>query len=108
MTHNIIGAVLAIVGGIGVAFLNYFLSKTVLLKTPDKYSMVTVLRQVFQVGFLAIVYFIGDKIEYVNSIFLLVGAVLGMTVPMIFFTKKLLSINDNIIKTKNREEDGNG
>ena len=100
MTHNILGAVLATIVGICVAFLNYFLSKTVLLKMPDKYSMVTVLRQVFQVGFLAIVYFIGDKIEYVNTIFLLVGAVLGMTVPMIFFTKKLLSINDNITKTK--------
>ena len=31
-----------------------------------------------------------------------------MTVPMLFFTKKLLSVNDSIKNVKNREEDENG
>ena len=39
----------------------------------------------------------------------LVGAVLGMTVPMFFFTKKLLSVNESLSrKTKNEKEDENG
>lgn len=108
MNHNILGIVISTVIGVIVAFLNYFLSKTVLVKMPDKYSFVTVIRQVFQVGFLVLVYFISNRIENVNSTHLLVGAVLGMTVPMLFFTKKLVSVNSNISKTKAGEGDENG
>lgn len=108
MNLNIIGGGLATIVGVFVAFLNYFLSKTVLVKMPDKYSFVTVIRQVFQIGFLALVYFIGDRIDKLNSVYLLVGAVVGMTVPMLFFTKKLLSINSNFSKTKTWEGDENG
>ena len=40
---------------------------------------------------------------------LLVGAVIGMTVPMLFFTKKLLAVNESLVpKIKNGEEDENG
>lgn len=108
MNHNIIGVALATVIGLGVAFLNYFLSKTVLLKAPDKFSLTTVLRQVIQVGYLVLVYFIGNRVEGLNSIYLLVGAVSGMTIPMLFLTKKLLTVNDSIKITKNREGDENG
>ena len=84
------------------------MSKTVLEKMPDKYSFVTVIRQVFQIGFLALVYFIGERIDNVNLVYLLVGAVIGMTVPMLFFTKKLLSVNSDFSKTQTREGDENG
>ncbi len=105
MNANIIGAVAATLVGFLIAFINYFFSKMVLLKAPDKFSLVTVARQVLQVGFLVIVYFIGTKIQEVNTIYLLVGAVLGMTVPMIYFTKKLLSINGSFNKKRERKED---
>ncbi len=109
MNLNIIGVVAAIIAGFLIAFTNFILSKKVLLKAPEKFSLVTVVRQVLQIGFLVIVYFIGDKIQEVNTIALLVGAVFGMTLPMIYFTKKLLSLNQSSNKKEpEKEDDVNG
>ena len=109
MNTNIIGVVLAVVCGFLVAFLNYILSKIILTKAPEKYSLITVVRQVFQIGFLVAVYFIGDKIQSVNTIHLLVGAVVGMTAPMIYFTRKLLMLNQAANKKEpEKEGDANG
>lgn len=98
MNPDIIGVIVAIIVGFLIAFTNYILSKMVLLKAPEKYSLITVVRQIFQIGFLVLVYFIGDKIQTVNTIYLLVGAVVGVTVPMIYFTKKLLLLNQSFNK----------
>ncbi len=91
--------------GVAVAFVNYLLSKKVLIKTPEKYSFVTVARQILQIGFLALVYLIGTKAKIADPVYLLVGAVIGMTVPMFFFTKKLLVINGSTVTDKNERED---
>ena len=62
-----------------------------------------------QVAYLAAVYFIGSEIQSVNLAYLLVGAVAGMTLPMFFFTKKLLLLNGTV-KTKKpeKEDEANG
>lgn len=109
MVNDIIGVIIVVLCGFIVAVLNYFLSKTVLKKAPAKYSLITIVRQVLQIGFLVIVYFAGTKIQEVSSTCILVGAVLGMTVPMVYFTKKLLSINQaKNIKDNGKEADNNG
>ena len=109
MNYDIIGAVAAATVGLFVSFAYYIFSKKTLIKAPDKYSFITVVRSVIQVGFLALVYFVGTKTEIADPVYLLVGAVLGMTVPMFFFTKKLLSVNESLSrKTKNEKEDENG
>ncbi|MBE6795619.1 MAG: DUF2371 domain-containing protein [Ruminococcaceae bacterium] len=108
MISNIIGAVVVAVVGVGVAFVNYLISKTVLEKIPDKYSATTVLRQIVQIAFLVIVYFISKKTNY-DPMYLLVGAVLGITVPMFIFTKKLLTLNETLrSKEKRKEEEVDG
>ena len=108
MISNIIGAVVVAVVGVGVAFVNYLISKTVLTKIPDKYSATTVLRQIVQIAFLVIVYFISKKTNY-DPMYLLVGAVLGITVPMFIFTKKLLTFNETLrSKEKRKEEEVDG
>lgn len=108
MISDIIGAVFAATVGVGVAFVNYLISKAVLAKIPEKYSAATVLRQIVQIVFLVIVYFVGQKTGY-DPIYLLVGAVLGMTVPMFMFTKKLLSLNEVLhSKEKRKEEETDG
>ncbi|MBR5246574.1 MAG: hypothetical protein IKV25_04295 [Clostridia bacterium] len=107
MSHNIIGALVTAVIGMLIAFVNFSFSKKVLEKAPDKYALITVARQVLQIGFLAIVYFVGIKIQVADTMYLLVGAVLGMTLPMFYFTKKLLTINEAFVKTK-KEDDANG
>lgn len=104
MNHSIIGAVVAALAGFLIAFANYIFSKKVLIKFPEKYALVSVGRQILQVGFLIIVYFVGTKIETVNIVYLLVGAVLGMTLPMIYFTKQILLVNDSMAKSKKEKE----
>lgn len=105
MNPDIIGALVAAIAGFLVAFINYTFSKKVLIKTPDKYLFTTMARQVLQVLFLVLVYFIGTKTKVANVMYLLVGAVLGMTVPMVYFTKKLLSFN-KATDTKKEEKEG--
>ena len=105
MNHNIIGAIVAAIAGVVIALINYILSKKVLINAPKKYSLITVVRQILQVGFLVVVYFTGTKTQLADPVYLLIGAVLGMTVPMIYFTKKLLLINETEAKAKNKKED---
>ena len=108
MAQNIIGAVICAMAGFLVAYINYALSRKILKTQPEKFALATVARQVVQVGYLIAVYFIGSKLS-VSLVFLLVGAVIGMTVPMFFFTKKLLAVNESLVtKNKNGEEDENG
>ena len=105
MNHNIIGAIVAAIAGVVIALINYIFSKKVLINAPEKYSLITVVRQILQVGFLVVVYFTGTKTQLADPVYLLIGAVLGMTVPMIYFTKKLLLINEAEAKAKNKKED---
>lgn len=105
MNQNIIGAVITAAIGLLIAFINYTLSKRVLIKSPERYSLITVARQLLQIGFLIVVYFVGEKTRLADPTYLLVGAVVGMTVPMLFFTKKLLDINSTATKNKTEKED---
>lgn len=95
MKLDIVGAGITAILGILIALANYLMSKQVLLKMPDKFALITVARQIIQVGFLVAVYFIGTKLTGISSVYLLAGAVAGMTVPMLFFTKKLLAVNNS-------------
>ncbi len=107
MIQNIIGGAVTATVGVFIAVINYLFSKKALTKVPDKYFLTTVTRQFIQVAFLVTVYFIGTKTQIADTVFLLVGAVLGMTVPMIYFTKKLLSLNEAVKpKEKESEQDG--
>ena len=107
MSHNIIGALVTAVIGFLIAFINYKKKKKALEKAPEKFSLITVVRQILQIGYLAIVYFVGTKIQVADVVYLLVGAVSGMTIPMFYFTKKLLTFNESLVKTK-KEDDANG
>lgn len=104
MNHSIIGAVAAAIIGLLISYVNYIFSKKVLVKAPEKYSLITVVRQIFQIGFLIVTYFIAARIETADPTWILVGAVLGMTLPMIYFTKKLLAVNESAAKDKKEKE----
>lgn len=106
MSHNITGAVGMAAIGLLIAFLNYVFSKKVLEKAPQKYSLITVARQILQVSFLAAVYFLGANTQLADPVYLLVGAVLGMTLPMFYFTKKLLLVNESTVNSVKEKEKG--
>ena len=107
MIADITGAAVAAAVGFFIAFLNYIISKKVLIKAPEKYSATLIVRQIIQVGYLVAVYFIGSETKIASLTYILVGAVVGMTVPMFLFTKKLLAIND-AMKAKKKEDDSDG
>lgn len=93
---NLIGAVIAVLAGAVIAWINYRLTAKATDNRSRLYSVVPVLRQLLNVGFLAAVYLIAPLTPW-DRIWLLAGAVIGLTVPMFVFTFLLLHKvnNDN-------------
>lgn len=103
MEHWLVGALLAGLGGVLISYLSYLLSRQVLKKKPSLFSAVTVPRQIIQIGYLAVVYFLQPMTPW-GLVELLVGAAMGLTVAMFFFTKSLL----NAIRQDETGGDENG
>lgn len=105
---DFLGAVIAFVLGIGIATLNYYISKYFLEKNPDKFAMTTVIKQIFNVGYLVAVYMSVDFLPF-KLTYLLIGAVLGITLPMFVFTRKLLKLNGaKRVETREKEGESDG
>ncbi len=108
MNENIIGAVITFALGIVVAYVVFLISKARLLKQPEKFAFSTILRQIVQIFYLASVYFVSKYAPW-DTWYMIIGAVLGVTVPMIYFTQKLLQLNQSINTKDNKKEgDENG
>ena len=101
---NVFGAALVFCVGAAIAALNYAISKAVIKKHPDKYAVTPVVRQLIHVGFLVAVFFLGEYTPW-DRIWLLVGSCLGITLPMAYFTYRLVKVND---QTQGKEEDSDG
>ncbi len=101
MNHPILGAALAFLGGAALSYVNYLLSRTVLRKKPDFVSATAVFRQIFNVAYLAALYFFAPSTPW-GLVPLLLGAAFGITLPMFYFTFLLLKEgkNDNHSHTK--------
>lgn len=106
MKANLIGAALTLALGILIAYLNYLLSAYMLKKHPQSYPSSMALRQIVQVLYFVAVFFVGEKSE-ADVVYLLIGAAVGITVPMFYFTSKLVKLNDALNKErKESESDG--
>lgn len=103
MNENIVGAIITFVLGIVVAGLNFLLSKAILTKQPEKYAHSTILRQIIQILYMVAVYFVTPYTPW-SLWYTEFGAVLGITVPMIFFTHKLLQLNASMNTKDNKKE----
>ena len=98
--NNIIGALLAFLIGVGIASLNYALSRYILKKAPKQYASTQIVKQLIQIGYIVLLYFFADKTPW-NPLWMLVGGCLGITLPMVWFTLKLVKLNDSL---KGKEE----
>ena len=106
MKANLIGAALTLALGILIAYLNYLLSAYMLKKHPQSYPSSMALRQIVQVLYFVAVFFVGEKSK-ADVVYLLIGAAVGITVPMFYFTSKLVKLNDALNKErKESESDG--
>lgn len=89
MEHWIIGGLLAALVGAAVSYLSYLLSSAAMKKNSGLFAAVSVPRQIIQIGYLAVVYFVQPLTPW-GLAELLVGAAMGLTIAMFFFTKNLL------------------
>ena len=87
----LIGCCLAFAIGVGIAALNYGISRAVLRSKPNLYPVASLLRAVLHIGYLVAVYFTSPLLPW-GQTELLFGAALGITLPLLYFTPKLLSV----------------
>lgn len=92
---NIFGAALAFAVGAAIAAANYVFSRYMLMKRPSMYVGMQAVRQVVQVVYLVILFLFGRHTPW-DPIWLLVGGALGITLPMFYFTYRLVKFNDSL------------
>ena len=93
MSHWIFGVLVSFIFGAIIAFINYRISYAARMRSTQLYSRISVLRQVLHVAGLVVVFFVGPLTPW-DRTYMLVAAVLGMTLPMFYFTYLLMKKND--------------
>ena len=76
-----------------MAWAGYLTSRRALQKKPGLYALVQAVKQLVQIGFLVLLFLLGDRTGW-DRMWLTVGGALGITLPMIFFTVRLVRLND--------------
>lgn len=104
MENNFVGAVAAFVIGAAICFGNYRLSDYFIKSKPDKFSQVSVIRQAIQIAYILILFFTAKYTPW-DQTYVLVGGVLGITLPMFYFTYRLVKTANG--KNKDKKEDEN-
>lgn len=104
MHSDIVGAICAFAAGAAIAAAGYLASRQVLKKRPNRYILVQTVKQLVQIGFLVALFLLGDRTPW-DRIWLLVGGCLGITLPMIYFTARLVKLNDSL-RGKEEHKDG--
>ena len=75
-----------------------------LKKHPEKYAGAQVVRSMIQVLYLFSLYLLAEHTPW-DKMYLLVGGCLGVTLPMLFLTYRLVRYNDSM-KGKGGPSDG--
>ena len=101
---NIFGAALAFAGGAAIAALNYVFSRYLLIKRPSAYGGMQIVWQTVQIAYLGALVLFGGYTPW-DRLWLLVGGGLGITLPMFWFTYRLVKLNDSLHK---KEESSGG
>lgn len=103
MNHPIVGCILAALPGVLIAWINARLTAKAARSGTTTLSLVPVLRMVLSVGYLALVFFVSPHLPW-DSLWLLAGACVGLTLPMFFFTFGLLKqLNADSGQNENKE-----
>ncbi|MDD4688249.1 MAG: hypothetical protein PHE51_00685 [Eubacteriales bacterium] len=98
---NLLGLLIAFVFGGLISFVNYKISKFTLINKEKNLFMFSMLRQVLNVGYLVLCYFVAPYTPF-DGVYILIGGATGITLPMIYFTPKLLKASED--KTERKEE----
>ena len=90
MHHSLVGGTIAFLVGVMIAFLNHGLNRYAIKKGPQTVMLMSLPRQLIHVVYLLVLYFLSPLTPWGHTP-LLLGGVLGMTLPMIFLTRDLIS-----------------
>lgn len=101
--NNFVGALVAFLIGCGISAVNYAISKYILKKHTSKYPYLQFIRLPLQIGYLVVLYFCSGFTQW-SVDWLLIGGALGITVPMFFFTYRLVKINDAKDRKENKSD----
>ena len=104
LTSNLVGALLSLAVGVGIAAVCYGISRAALLRHPERYGLADIARRLLQVGYLVALYFLGAYTPW-DPLWLVVGGGLGITLPMFWFTYRLVKLNDSLDR---KEESSDG
>lgn len=102
---NALGLFSALLLGFFICVINFYFSKHILLHKTKFFAAFSMIRQVLNVGYLLLCYFITPYTPF-ESTYVFIGAALGVTLPMVYFTPKLLKISDK--KTMKPDPDKEG
>lgn len=105
MYVDIASGVGAFAVGTLLSFVNYRISRAILEKSAQNYAVGTVIKQIVSVLWLLACFFIGENTE-ISTIALLIGAALGVTLPSLLFTPKLLKMNQKSEGKNTEGKDG--
>ena len=94
---NIFGAALAFAVGALIAAGNYLFSRYLLIKHPSMYAGMQIFRQLLQIAYLIALFLLGGYTPW-DRLWLLCGGCFGVTLPMFWFTYRLLKLNDSVHK----------
>ena len=97
MRSDIFGAACAFCAGAAMAGAGYALSRLALQKAPSVYAAVQAAKQILEVAFLVLLFVLGPRTPW-DRVWLMAGGCLGLTLPMIWFTYRLVKLNDSLHK----------
>lgn len=95
---------MAFAAGVPIAIIGYLFSKYIIKHHGDKYAASQIVRTVVQVGFLFALFIVSENFPQ-SRVGMLIGGCLGITVPMAFFTVRLVKYN-NSLNEKGGSADG--
>ncbi len=101
---NLFGAAIAFFIGAAIAAAGYFLSRHMLLKNPSRYSAVEIVKNILTVVYLVALFLIGPRTPW-DRMWLLIGGCLGLTLPMIWFTYRLVQLNNSLHKKEDSSDE---
>lgn len=101
---KILTAAGAFLVGAALAFLNYFLMKKLCTGDYAKYWRLSRLRSIIDIAFLLALFMLGQKTD-LGLTELLLGGALGITLPSLYFTPKLLKSVSSDKSDEEKEDD---
>ena len=89
------GALISFLCGALIGYVNYLISRITVKKNSSVLYSLSFVRQLIQIGYLLLIYFISPYTPW-SMWGMLIGGAMGMTLPMIYYTARLVRLSDAV------------